>query len=124
MAQDYSQVNFRIPTKLKEDIEKASLTNNRSITAELVSRLEESFAAKVPNTLEMDAFKKQIEESFSAKVPNIMEMDAFKKQMDEQTKVLLEQQKIIAEQNEKQARILAEILEFQDWKNKKETKLT
>ncbi|WP_151815012.1 Arc family DNA-binding protein [Acinetobacter soli] len=43
MAQDYSQVNFRIPTKLKEDIEKASLANNRSITAELVSRLEQSF---------------------------------------------------------------------------------
>lgn len=43
MAQDYSQVNFRIPTKLKEDIEKASLANNRSITAELVSRLERSF---------------------------------------------------------------------------------
>ncbi|KQD03315.1 Arc family DNA-binding protein [Acinetobacter soli] len=44
MAQDYSQVNFRIPTKLKEDIEKASIANNRSITAELVSRLEQSFA--------------------------------------------------------------------------------
>jgi phosphoenolpyruvate carboxylase len=43
MAQDYSQVNFRIPTKLKEDIEKAAQANNRSITSELVSRLEESF---------------------------------------------------------------------------------
>ena len=43
MAQDYSQVNFRIPTKLKEQIEQSSLTNNRSITAELVSRLEKSF---------------------------------------------------------------------------------
>lgn len=43
MAQEYSQVNFRIPSKLKEDIEKAALANNRSITSELVSRLEESF---------------------------------------------------------------------------------
>lgn len=42
MAQDYSQVNFRIPTKLKEQIESAALKNNRSITAELVSRLEQS----------------------------------------------------------------------------------
>ena len=43
MAQEYSQVNFRIPSKLKEDIEKAALANNRSFTSELVSRLEESF---------------------------------------------------------------------------------
>lgn len=43
MAQDYSQVNFRIPTKLKEKIEEASIINNRSITSELVSRLEDSF---------------------------------------------------------------------------------
>ena len=43
MAQEYSQVNFRIPSKLKEDIEKAAFANNRSITSELVSRLEESF---------------------------------------------------------------------------------
>lgn len=46
MAKDYSQVNFRIPTKLKEDIEKAALENERSITSELVSRLEESFEEK------------------------------------------------------------------------------
>jgi hypothetical protein len=43
MAQEYSQVNFRIPSKLKEDIEKAAFANNRSITSELVSRLEQSF---------------------------------------------------------------------------------
>lgn len=44
MAQEYSQVNFRIPSKLKEDIEKAAFANNRSITSELVSRLEQSFS--------------------------------------------------------------------------------
>jgi len=43
MAKDYSQVNFRIPTKLKEQIEKSALENERSITAELVARLEKSF---------------------------------------------------------------------------------
>ena len=42
MAQEYSQVNFRIPTKLKEKIEDASLVNNRSITSELVDRLEKA----------------------------------------------------------------------------------
>lgn len=43
MAKDYSQVNFRIPTKLKEQIEQSALENERSITAELVARLEKSF---------------------------------------------------------------------------------
>ncbi len=42
MAKDYSQVNFRIPTKLKEQIEKSAINNERSITAELVARLEQS----------------------------------------------------------------------------------
>ncbi len=43
MAKDYSQVNFRIPTKLKEQIEQSAIANDRSITAELVFRLEKSF---------------------------------------------------------------------------------
>lgn len=43
MAKDYSQVNFRIPTKLKDKIEESALENERSITAELVARLEQSF---------------------------------------------------------------------------------
>ncbi|QHI16247.1 Arc family DNA-binding protein [Acinetobacter haemolyticus] len=45
MAKDYTQVNFRIPTKLKEQIEKSANNNERSITAELVARLEQSFSA-------------------------------------------------------------------------------
>lgn len=44
MAKDYSQVNFRIPTKLKEQIELAAKNNERSITSELVARLEHSIA--------------------------------------------------------------------------------
>lgn len=40
MAKDYSQVNFRIPTKLKEEIDESAIKNERSITAEIVSRLE------------------------------------------------------------------------------------
>lgn len=43
MAKDYSQVNFRIPTKLKDQIEESAVENERSITAELVARLEQSF---------------------------------------------------------------------------------
>ena len=53
MAQEYSQVNFRIPSKLKEDIEKAAFANNRSITSELVSRLEQSFNKENAHETEM-----------------------------------------------------------------------
>ena len=47
MAREYSQVNFRIPTKLKEKIEESASTNERSITAELVARLEKSFEPEI-----------------------------------------------------------------------------
>lgn len=43
MAKDFSQVNFRMPTELKEKLEEASKVNERSLTSELVSRLENSF---------------------------------------------------------------------------------
>ena len=56
MAKDYTQVNFRIPTKLKEEIEKAAQENECSITAEIVHRLEQSFEpeVKVSETLEFE----------------------------------------------------------------------
>lgn len=56
MAKDYTQVNFRIPTKLKEEIEKAAQENERSITAEIVHRLEQSFEpeVRVSETLEFE----------------------------------------------------------------------
>jgi len=97
MAQEYSQVNFRIPSKLKEDIEKAAFANNRSITSELVSRLEDSF---IPKTL----------------TPSL-EMVKYKEEMEAQTKILLESQRVLLEQNERQAKILAELKDFQAWKN-------
>lgn len=57
MAKDYSQVNFRIPTKLKEQIEESALKNERSITAELVARLEKSFEDERPPTQYVDISK-------------------------------------------------------------------
>lgn len=57
MAQDYSQVNFRIPTKLKEKIESSAIENNRSITSELVSRLEDSYAS---NLVASDPYKRML----------------------------------------------------------------
>lgn len=43
MARDEPQINLRIPTALKERLDKASERNKRSLTAEVVARLEESF---------------------------------------------------------------------------------
>lgn len=48
MATDISQVNFRMPTALKERLEGEAKTNGRSLTAEIIYRLQ--------TTLEMDAY--------------------------------------------------------------------
>lgn len=46
MARQDPQVNFRIPADLKARLEEAAQRNNRTITAELVSRLERTFATE------------------------------------------------------------------------------
>lgn len=43
MARNDPQMNLRVPMELKEKIEKAALDNGRTITAEAVFRLEQSF---------------------------------------------------------------------------------
>lgn len=43
MARNDPQMNLRVPMELKEKIEKAALDNGRTITAEAVYRLEQSF---------------------------------------------------------------------------------
>lgn len=45
MARHDPQVNFRIPAELKEQLELAAKDNNRSLTAELINRLDESLNA-------------------------------------------------------------------------------
>jgi len=43
MARSDPQVNFRIPERLNERLKESAAASNRSITAELVTRLEESY---------------------------------------------------------------------------------
>lgn len=45
MARSDIQVNFRMPIVLKERLEDAARTSNRTLTAEIVSRLEASLSA-------------------------------------------------------------------------------
>ena len=51
MARTDPQLNFRIPAELKERLESASLQNKRTLTAELVARLEASFQVADGGTL-------------------------------------------------------------------------
>ena len=46
MARNDPQVNFRIPAELKEKLEESAKESGRSITSELVLRLEQSFATE------------------------------------------------------------------------------
>ncbi|WP_218696367.1 Arc family DNA-binding protein [Acinetobacter harbinensis] len=50
MARNDPQMNLRVPMELKENIEKAALDNGRTITAEAVYRLEQSFSSKSSST--------------------------------------------------------------------------
>jgi len=45
MARNDPQVNFRLPQDLRDRLEDAAKENKRTLTAEIVVRLEDSFAA-------------------------------------------------------------------------------
>lgn len=46
MARNDPQMNLRVPMELKEKVEKAAYENGRTITAEAIQRLEESFTTQ------------------------------------------------------------------------------
>lgn len=52
MARNDPQMNLRVPMELKENIEKSALDNGRTITAEAVYRLGQSFEQKSFESLE------------------------------------------------------------------------
>lgn len=85
MTQDYSQVNFRIPTKLKNKIEEAAKANERSITGELVSRLEDSF---IKEGLNVDVLRKMIDGYNDACIE-------FADKIEHQSKLIEHQSKLI-----------------------------
>lgn len=52
MARDDPQINIRMPAALKAGLEEAASANNRSVTAEIVARLEQSMIGpKHPPTI-------------------------------------------------------------------------
>lgn len=46
MAREDAHFRLRIPDSLKEKVEKAALANHRSMTAEIIARLERTFEFK------------------------------------------------------------------------------
>ncbi|KAB0544169.1 Arc family DNA-binding protein [Kerstersia gyiorum] len=52
MARTDPQVNFRMPADLRDRLAEAAKQSNRTLTAELVARLEASFAAPDGNSQE------------------------------------------------------------------------
>lgn len=60
MARNDPQMNLRVPMELKEKIEKSALDNGRTITAEAVHRLENSFKPETNprETFEFEAMER------------------------------------------------------------------
>lgn len=72
MARDDLHFRLRIPDTLKERIEAAAATNNRSMTAEIISRLERSFEMEDEwqNTLErVSDLESKLDHVFKAVFP-------------------------------------------------------
>lgn len=61
MARNDPQMNLRVPMELKEKIEKTALENGRTITAEAVYRLEESFNKTQPQVDDLESLKREIQ---------------------------------------------------------------
>lgn len=56
MSKKIAQVNFRLPQSLKEQLEEAATTNDRSVTTELINRLQSSFDNEVKHGDVRDAY--------------------------------------------------------------------
>ncbi len=56
MSKQIAQVNFRLPQSLKDQLEEAATTNDRSTTNEIINRLQASFDNEVKHGDIRDAY--------------------------------------------------------------------
>lgn len=103
--------NLRLPPELKEKIQESAKQLNRSMNADIVARLEKSFEPEI-NVSETFEFE-------SMKSAYLKQTEELKAQLEAQANKLTEQYNLLAEQQLKQAAILQEIIEFQEWKKSK-----
>lgn len=68
MARDDPQVNFRMPAALKRRLEQAADASGRSLTAEIIQRLEQSFTS-----VRVDMSREEITELVIATVDDRIE---------------------------------------------------
>ena len=72
MSREDSHFRLRIPEALKSQVAKAATANNRSITAEIISRLDRSFTVEpeweqaIASTRELDDRLTRLENSHTA----------------------------------------------------------
>jgi hypothetical protein len=63
MARSDPQLNFRIPVELRDKLDAAARENNRSLTGELIARLERTFSDEpAVNGISMSAIFEKLEE--------------------------------------------------------------
>lgn len=63
MARSDPQLNFRIPAELRDKLDAAARENNRSLTGELIARLERTFSNEpAVNGISMSAIFEKLEE--------------------------------------------------------------
>ena len=75
MARNDPQVNLRMPADLKDRLDAAAEENKRSLTAEVVARLEESFG-------DIDVLKDVAREVVTAKIESEAVFDAYRLVVD------------------------------------------
>lgn len=77
MRKDDPQINLRIPPELKDQVQQAAKENRRTQTAEIIARLQVSFADETPvkriNRLEARIF--QLERFLMKKHPDEFESE-------------------------------------------------
>ncbi|WP_180052601.1 MULTISPECIES: Arc family DNA-binding protein [unclassified Acinetobacter] len=81
---DHTIVRLRVPPELKKQIEDAAEENNRSQSAEMVARLEESFKVKQGNYLNNDAVNDLLE-AFTKKIFTALKSQGASRELMEST---------------------------------------
>lgn len=80
---DHTIVRLRVPPELKEKIEKAAEENNRSQSAEMVARLEQSFELKQAHETEMYLMSIAYKELKESSLSTQKQLEAIIKTQDE-----------------------------------------
>jgi predicted nucleic acid-binding Zn-ribbon protein len=92
MASDDIQTNLRIPANLKDRLTETATANNRSLSAEVVSRLEASFGNTSNPIADLDTFLRLQQDTIQSRVETVdLRIDLVKARL---AAIVAKQQKI------------------------------